>query len=73
MIKDDGRVLHFSNPKVQASLNANTFAISGPSEDKRKYSICNRVLVTLPPTHTHTAITELLPGIFNQLVSTKVS
>lgn len=36
MIKDDGRVLHFTNPKVQASLSANTFAISGNPEDKRK-------------------------------------
>ena len=37
MIKDDGRVLHFTNPKVQASLSANTFAISGNCEDKRMY------------------------------------
>lgn len=66
MIKDDGHVLHFTNPKgypsppssplrllvntiscnashshmhthaVQASLSANTFAISGNCEDKRK-------------------------------------
>jgi NACalpha-BTF3-like transcription factor len=37
MIKDDGRVLHFTNPKVQASLSANTFAVSGNPEDKRKW------------------------------------
>ena len=36
MFKDDGRVLHFANPKVQASLTANTFAISGSCEEKRK-------------------------------------
>jgi nascent polypeptide-associated complex subunit beta len=34
MIKDDGRVINFNNPTVQASLGANTFAISGHSEDK---------------------------------------
>merc|ERR1712136_546259 len=34
MIKDDGSVIHFNNPKVQASLNANTFAISGHAENK---------------------------------------
>jgi len=34
MIKDDGTVLHFNNPKVQASLAANTFAITGPAENK---------------------------------------
>merc|ERR1712121_612210 len=38
MIKEDGQVIHFNNPKVQASIAANTFAI-----------------------------TEMLPGILNQL------
>ena len=47
MIKDDGRVLHFTNPKVQASLSANTFAISGNPEDKRKSSKANKSQVTL--------------------------
>ena len=36
MIKDDGQVLHFNNPKVQASLAANTFAINGHADNKRK-------------------------------------
>ncbi len=36
MIKDDGHVLHFVNPKVQASLTANTFAVTGNFEEKRK-------------------------------------
>lgn len=35
MIKDDGTVIHFNNPKVQASLSANTFAISGQNETKQ--------------------------------------
>jgi len=35
MIKDDGSVIHFNNPKVQASLNANTFAVSGHAENKQ--------------------------------------
>jgi len=35
MIKDDGTVIHFNNPKVQASLTANTFAITGHAESKR--------------------------------------
>jgi len=34
MIKEDGMVIHFTNPKVQASLAANTFAISGAAENK---------------------------------------
>ncbi|KRX19442.1 Transcription factor BTF3 -like protein 4 [Trichinella nelsoni] len=35
MIKDDGTVIHFNNPKVQASVAANTFAISGHAESKQ--------------------------------------
>lgn len=34
MMKDDGTVLHFNNPKVQASLGANTFSVSGHAEVK---------------------------------------
>ena len=34
-IKDDGQVIHFNNPKVQASLGANTFAVMGHAETKR--------------------------------------
>jgi len=34
MIKDDGTVIHFNNPKVQASLTANTFAITGHAENR---------------------------------------
>jgi len=35
MIKDDGSVIHFNNPKVQASLAANTFAVTGHAENKQ--------------------------------------
>lgn len=34
MIKDDGTVIHFNNPKVQASPSANTFAVTGHGENK---------------------------------------
>merc|ERR1712045_942883 len=47
MMKNDGSVIHFNNPKVQASLAANIFAVTGHGENKQ--------------------ITELLPGILNQL------
>lgn len=30
----DGSVIHFSNPKVQASIAANTYVVSGPSTTK---------------------------------------
>lgn len=48
IIKDDSSVIHFTNPKVQATVQANTFAISGTAEQK--------------------SITDLFPGILNQLV-----
>lgn len=35
MIKSDGTVIHFNNPKAQASLAANTFAITGHGEQKQ--------------------------------------
>jgi nascent polypeptide-associated complex subunit beta len=32
LFKDDGKVIHFVNPKLQASIGANTFIVSGASE-----------------------------------------
>jgi nascent polypeptide-associated complex subunit beta len=32
--KEDGTVQHFKNPKVQASIAANTYVISGPNTEK---------------------------------------
>ena len=34
LFKEDGNVIHFVNPKVQAAIAANTYVISGPSETK---------------------------------------
>ncbi|XP_030593235.1 transcription factor BTF3 [Archocentrus centrarchus] len=47
MFTNHGTVIHFNNPKVQASLAANTFTITGHAENKQ--------------------LTEMLPGILNQL------
>jgi len=32
--REDGKVIHFVNPRVQASIQANTYIISGPNETK---------------------------------------
>lgn len=32
MFRDDGKVIHFSNPKVQATISANVYFVSGNSE-----------------------------------------
>lgn len=34
IIKDDLSVIHFNNPRAQASLSANTFAVTGRGENK---------------------------------------
>jgi nascent polypeptide-associated complex subunit beta len=39
MFKDNGEVIHFVNPRVQASLASNVFVIQGQSETKRKSKI----------------------------------
>lgn len=47
MIKDDGTVIHFNNPKVQASLSANTFAITGHAENKQLTEMLPSILSQL--------------------------
>lgn len=47
MIKDDGTVIHFNNPKVQASLSANTFAITGHAETKQLTEMLPSILSQL--------------------------
>lgn len=34
MFKEDGQVIHFAAPRVQASIAANTFVIGGHSAEK---------------------------------------
>lgn len=49
MFKEDGTVIHFNNPKVQASLAANTFAITGQAEQKRITEMMPGILNQLRP------------------------
>lgn len=58
MVKDDGYVLHFANPKVQASLTANTFAVTGNCEEKRKFFVSCQSII--PLTHTPSSLQLLL-------------
>ena len=34
LFKEDGKVIHFVNPKVQASIAANTYIVSGHADTK---------------------------------------
>ncbi|KAK9872394.1 hypothetical protein WA026_017852 [Henosepilachna vigintioctopunctata] len=49
MIKEDGSVIHFNNPKAQASLAANTFAITGHGENKQITEMLPGILNQLGP------------------------
>mmetsp|Transcript_9875 Transcript_9875/g.14853 ORF Transcript_9875/g.14853 Transcript_9875/m.14853 type:complete len:164 (+) Transcript_9875:84-575(+) len=35
LFKEDGHIIHFTNPKVQASLQSNTYVVSGNGETKQ--------------------------------------
>jgi nascent polypeptide-associated complex subunit beta len=49
LFKDDGNVIHFNNPKVQASIQANTYVISGTAEDKKLQELLPGILNQLGP------------------------
>jgi len=44
MIKEDGSVIQFTNPKVQAALAANTYAVTGHGENKTLTDIVPNLL-----------------------------
>ena len=49
MFKEDGSVLHFAAPKVQASVAANTYVISGLGESKRLEELLPGIISQLRP------------------------
>ncbi|KAF2749125.1 NAC-domain-containing protein, partial [Sporormia fimetaria CBS 119925] len=49
MFKSDGNVIHFSAPKVHASVPSNTFAIYGNGEDKELTELVPGILNQLGP------------------------
>lgn len=49
IIKHDGTVIHFNNPKAQASLPTNTFAITGHGENKSISEMLPGILTQLGP------------------------
>lgn len=44
LIKDDGSALAFNSPKVQASITANTYVVSGPSQSKSPQEVMQSML-----------------------------
>ncbi|KAL1927972.1 hypothetical protein VTP01DRAFT_3377 [Rhizomucor pusillus] len=49
MFKEDGKVIHFAVPRVQAAVNANTFAIHGRSVEKELTELVPGILSQLGP------------------------
>merc|ERR1711865_1097421 len=47
--KEDGGVIHFSAPKVQASIAANTYVISGHAENKQLQELLPGIINQLGP------------------------
>merc|ERR1712217_993087 len=49
MFKEDGTVIHFASPKVQASVSSNTFVVSGHGETKRLEELLPGIINQLGP------------------------
>ena len=49
MIKDNGEVIHFENPRVAASIGANTFSITGKNSVKQITELLPDILTQLGP------------------------
>merc|ERR1719263_2419209 len=49
MFKEDGNIIHFTTPKVQASITANTYVISGHAETKQLQELLPGIINQLGP------------------------
>ena len=49
IFKEDGNVIHFENPKVQASIAANTYVVSGTAETKSVQELMPGIISQMGP------------------------
>jgi len=49
MFKEDGSVIHFAAPKVQASVTANTYVVTGHAENKKLEELLPGIINQLGP------------------------
>jgi len=49
LFREDGSVIHFVNPKVQASIAANTYVVAGTSENKKLQDLLPGIITQLGP------------------------
>eukprot|EP01084_Bolivina_argentea_P163593 284564_1 len=62
LFKDDGEVIHFAHPKVQAALPANTYVVSGNAENKTLQELLPGIIHQLGPNNI-----EDLKRIYSQI------
>uniref|UniRef100_A0A8C0LE18 Transcription factor BTF3 n=1 Tax=Canis lupus dingo TaxID=286419 RepID=A0A8C0LE18_CANLU len=70
MFTNQGTVIHFNNPKVQASLAANTFTVTGHAETKQLTEMLPRILNQLGA-DTLTSLRRLAEALPKQSVDGK--
>merc|ERR1711976_655153 len=51
MFKEDGNVIHFAAPKVQAAVQSNTFVVTGHGENKRLEELLPGIISQLGPSN----------------------
>lgn len=49
LFKQDGNIIHFNNPRVQASLPAHTYVVSGASQEKSLMELMPGIISQLGP------------------------
>ncbi|KAJ1057698.1 hypothetical protein K5549_005516 [Capra hircus] len=72
MFTNQGTVIHFNNPKVQASLAANTFTIMGHAETKQLTEMFVSIFNHLGA-HSLTSLRRLAEALPKQSVDGKAS
>ena len=51
IFRDNGEVIHITQPKIQASIPANTYVVSGDAETKSLPELLPGILTQLGPEH----------------------
>eukprot|EP00884_Botryococcus_braunii_P005612 jgi/Botrbrau1/15051/Bobra.0297s0008.1 len=68
LFNPDGTVTHFANPKVQASIAANTFVVSGPSQNRKLQELLPGILSQMGPENLQNLrqLTSQIPDHFGR-------
>lgn len=62
LFRDDGNVIHFASPKVQANIQSNTYVVTGNSETKSLQDLLPGIMTQLGPENV-----ELLKRLYSQI------